>query len=77
MTVDPAGSGTPAGTSVIAYSSFGLVPGTRCQTYLAVALDDTAVCFAEQGPPPRPGAASRCLLPGPNEVSDASEEEAQ
>jgi 8-oxo-dGTP pyrophosphatase MutT (NUDIX family) len=47
--LDPAALGTPVGTSVIEFTTFGLLPVTQHQTYFAVAVDDTGVTFDGQG----------------------------
>jgi 8-oxo-dGTP pyrophosphatase MutT (NUDIX family) len=49
IVVDPGLLGEPIGTSVIEFTSFGVLAVTQHQTYFAVAVEDTAVSFGRQG----------------------------
>ena len=49
LSADPAALGEPIGTSVIEFTSFGVLPVTQHQTYFAVAVEDTEVSFDRQG----------------------------
>ena len=43
LSVDPAGLGAPIGTSLIEFTSFGVLPVTQHQTYFAVAAPGATV----------------------------------
>jgi 8-oxo-dGTP pyrophosphatase MutT (NUDIX family) len=49
IAVDPSLLGEPIGTSVIEFTSFGVLAVTQHQTYFTVAVEDTAVSFDRQG----------------------------
>jgi 8-oxo-dGTP pyrophosphatase MutT (NUDIX family) len=49
IAVDPAALGSAIGTSVIEFTSFGVLSVTQHQTYFAVAVAGTGVSFADQG----------------------------
>jgi 8-oxo-dGTP pyrophosphatase MutT (NUDIX family) len=49
IAVDAADLGRAIGTTVIEFTSFGVLAVTQHQTYFAVAVQDTGVSFAEQG----------------------------
>ena len=49
ITVEAAALGRALGTSVLHFTSFGLLDVTQYQTYFALPVDDTTVSFAHQG----------------------------